>query len=121
MTATDAAEVLSVLRAIGPEDPAELVGSGWRDTYAGNVTWTFRGWTIVVFNDCMDWDYLDSVTAPDGRTWDFDEMTDEVAYWEPEMDDRRRYWTDASIAAWPTLTSWHADQMPRGQPPTPTD
>lgn len=26
-----------------------------------------RGWTVTIFYDCGDWDYVDSVTAPDGR------------------------------------------------------
>lgn len=95
MTEAETAEILAVLNAISPEAPAELVGSGWRETYAGNVTWTFRGWTVVVFNDCMGWDYLDAVTAPDGRRWDFDEMADLVRFWTPAMDERR----------WPSLES----------------
>lgn len=41
----------------------------WDDVYAGNVTFaTSSGWRFVVFNDCMEWDYVDSVIAPDGRT-----------------------------------------------------
>lgn len=37
------------------------------EVWAGNVTYhTPRGWTIVVFNDCMSWDYIDDAITPDG-------------------------------------------------------
>jgi hypothetical protein len=41
------------------------------EVYAGNVGYrTSNGWTIVVFNDCAEFDYVDSVIAPDGRECD---------------------------------------------------
>ena len=92
MTEAESVEAIAILNAIGADEPADLVGEGWRDTYAGNVTWTFRGWTIVVFNDCMDWDYIDTIVATDGRRWEFEEMSDPVKFWHP-----------TSTAGWPTL------------------
>jgi hypothetical protein len=29
------------------------------------------GWILAVFNDVGEWDYLEDITSPDGRTWDF--------------------------------------------------
>jgi hypothetical protein len=92
MTDAEATEALSILNAIGSGDPAVLVGEGWRDTFAGNVTWTFRGWTITVFNDCNSWDYIDHVIAPDGRRWNYDDMAELVRFWNP-----------SSEAGWPSL------------------
>lgn len=44
------------------------VGRTADEVYAGDVTYrASNGWTLVVFNDCNDWDYLDSAVAPDGR------------------------------------------------------
>lgn len=35
--------------------------------YCGNVCYELsNGWKVQVFNDCGEWDYVDSVTAPDG-------------------------------------------------------
>lgn len=87
VTEAEASEVVALLASISAADPAEIVGRSWTEAYAGNVTWTFRGWTIVVFNDCMSWDYLDEVIAPDGRRWDYDEMADEVRFWVPTTAD----------------------------------
>jgi hypothetical protein len=42
------------------------------ETFAGNVgAKTSDGWVVVCFIDCNDWDYVDSVVAPDGRVWEF--------------------------------------------------
>lgn len=39
--------------------------------WAGNVTYTTKdGWTIVVFNDCCSFDYIDSITDPSGQKWE---------------------------------------------------
>jgi hypothetical protein len=46
-----------------------------RDIYCGNCTFeTSDGWTIVIFNDCDEWDYIDHVTDPDGDTATFDDF-----------------------------------------------
>lgn len=57
-----------ILTAIG-EDP--------QDVYAGNCHYeASNGWRVVVFNDCGEWDYLDGMEAPDGRTIDFNALAD---------------------------------------------
>jgi hypothetical protein len=92
MPAGEIAEILAVLNAIDAEHPAALVGDDWTEVFAGEVTWTFRGWNVVVFNDCNSWDYIDSITAPDGRRWDYDAMADIVKFWCP-----------SSVAGWTSL------------------
>lgn len=51
------------------------VGQLWKQVYAGNVVFRIGGYQVVIFNDCDELDYVDSATAPDGRTADFDEWT----------------------------------------------
>ena len=75
MSAITEDELLAVLDAVesGRVDVV-AVGRSWHDVFAGEVTFrTSDGWTLVVFNDCDAWDYLDSATAPDGRTFDHDD------------------------------------------------
>ncbi len=63
-----AAEALEFLRAVEsgavtlePESEPQMI-------YAGNVEYeASNGWTIVVFNDCNEWDYIDTIEAADGR------------------------------------------------------
>jgi hypothetical protein len=39
----------------------------WDHVYAGNVAFRLgNGWIVVVFNDCDEWDYIDSIILPDG-------------------------------------------------------
>jgi len=46
-----------------------------QDIYAGNVPYTAsNGWHITIFNDVNEWDYIDKIRTPDGRTLDFDAM-----------------------------------------------
>jgi len=69
-------EVAGVLRRVARgEIPIALVEPAhtWTDIYAGDVAFTAGGWRIVIFNDCMELDYVDSATAPDGRHADFED------------------------------------------------
>ena len=73
-------EVAAVLRkvvageiAITLADPS----STWAEVYAGDVEFFAGGWSITFFNDCMELDYVDSATAPDGRRSEFDEWSNE--------------------------------------------
>jgi hypothetical protein len=38
----------------------------------GDIGFIVDGWRIVFYNDCDSLDYVDSVTAPDGRVAEFD-------------------------------------------------
>ncbi|MFL5538685.1 MAG: hypothetical protein ACJ8J0_06810, partial [Longimicrobiaceae bacterium] len=39
---------------------------------------TLDGWKFVVFDDAAEWDYFDSITTPQGRTFGFDEISDHM-------------------------------------------
>jgi hypothetical protein len=70
------AEVLAVLRAIEAGDELVALADGRFDNmYSGDVPYDCsNGWTLIVFSDCGEWDYLDSVILPDGTRlglWDF--------------------------------------------------
>ena len=46
-----------------------------QDIYAGDVIYaTDVGWEITIFNDCNDWDYIDSIRLPSGKRYDFDSL-----------------------------------------------
>lgn len=61
----------------------------WHEIYCGDMTFTTAsGWTIVVFNDCDSWDYIDHLVAPDGRMFDFDDLPQEIQFWYPEKWER---------------------------------
>jgi hypothetical protein len=69
-------ELLEFLKAIEAGtillQPEECIP---QDIYAGNVPYTAsNGWRITIFNDCNEWDYVDHVIAPDGRSLSFDEI-----------------------------------------------
>ena len=45
--------------------------------YAGNVRYTAsNGWRMVIFNDANEWDYIDAVETPDGRSLDYHAIDD---------------------------------------------
>ena len=60
-------------RVIRRELKMVCIGASWKDIYAGNVRVRIGGYDQVIFNDCDELDYVDRVTAPDGREGDFDE------------------------------------------------
>lgn len=59
-------------KAIRREVKIVAIGTSWKDVYAGNVRFRIGGYTVTIFNDCNELDYIDSATAPDGREGDFD-------------------------------------------------
>lgn len=101
MTPEEETEARSELEKVSASYRAELVfptgvvdgHSGW---YCGIWEWkTPAGWSVCVFNDCAEWDYLESITAPDGREWHypFNEtgnelrcMTKALADWKPTFE-----------------------------------
>ena len=59
-------EILDVIRAIEAGTIAVTKSDPWN--YEGNdcpVFTTSTGWRFVVFNDVDEWDYFESVTAPE--------------------------------------------------------
>lgn len=85
-------QAIAAMESATAERPAVLVGDTWDEVFAGNVTFTVAGWTVAIFNDCGGWDYIDEITAPDGRRFDYDEMPDVVRFWQP-----------SNVAGWPSV------------------
>lgn len=61
--------------AKGWAKPRPTWGYGWDSGHCGDIAYEVNGWKIVVFWDCGDWDYIDSVIAPDGRKAGFEDFT----------------------------------------------
>jgi hypothetical protein len=62
-------------------------GQTWDRAYSGNMTFRFgNGYRLLVFNDCGEWDYVDSYIAPDGTRTEVDDWGDSLALfdWEPK-------------------------------------
>jgi hypothetical protein len=69
-------EIADLLRQVGRgEVAARLVepGCSWEQVYVGNVEFDISGYRVVIFNDCDELDYVDSVVTPDDRVGDFEE------------------------------------------------
>ena len=43
----------------------------WEKVYAGHVSYRVDQWTVVAFNDCDEFDYIEYMQTPDGRKGDF--------------------------------------------------
>jgi DNA-directed RNA polymerase subunit RPC12/RpoP len=75
MAGISEAELMDFLRAIEGGEVSLRPEFDPQDIYAGNVSYmASNGWRVTVFNDCNEWDYIDSVAAPDGRSLDFDSI-----------------------------------------------
>lgn len=69
-----------------------------QDIYAGDVPYTAsNGWRITIFNDCNEWDYVDQVIAPDGRSLSFDEIEDLMSVAREYTPDIEVSWTRYGI------------------------
>jgi hypothetical protein len=67
-------------KAIRREVKVVALGESWNDVYAGNVRFHIGDYTVVIFNDCNELDYVESATAADGREGEFD------AWWFANLD-----------------------------------
>jgi hypothetical protein len=62
-------------------------GETWEQAYgAGNLRFRFgNGIRIVVFNDCGEWDYIDSYIEPDGTRTEAEWLENPLLLnWEPK-------------------------------------
>jgi hypothetical protein len=62
-------------------------GQTWDEAYSGNMSFLFgNGYRLVVFNDCGEWDYVDSYIAPDGTEMDVEYfgLPSLLFDWEPK-------------------------------------
>lgn len=67
--------------SIKTEGPAD-----WEEQYCGlMVFYLGNGFTVVVFNDCNFWDYIEYVVAPDGRVEERSLLLDK---WTPKHPER---------------------------------
>jgi hypothetical protein len=64
-------------------------GPDWDGAWCGPVTFkTPSGWTFVIFNDCDEWDYLETVIAPTGERFEYlHGMPVDLGNWEPKNED----------------------------------
>jgi hypothetical protein len=68
-------ELLAFLRDI---EEGRITLTTWkdpRDEWGDTEYSASNGWTITVFNDCGEWDYIDSVKTNDGRSIYFDDLS----------------------------------------------
>ncbi|HKD82575.1 MAG TPA: hypothetical protein VKH81_22990 [Candidatus Angelobacter sp.] len=86
-------ELLEFLKAIEEGTiPLQPEGCIPQDIYAGNVPYmASNGWRITIFNDCNEWDYVEHVITPDGRSLSFDEIDDLMSV-------AREYTPDVEVA-----------------------
>ncbi len=88
----------------GTGNSPNVRGGRWRRTFCGvggrrdmgrglrkNICFRFgNGFGLVVFNDCGEWDYIDSYIAPDGTRTEADWFeTPLLLNWEPKHFARR--------------------------------
>jgi hypothetical protein len=57
-----------------------------------------NGWTVVVFNDCGDWDYIDSVITDTGERFEF-RLVEHWCNWQPSNPERWG-WRRTTFSGW---------------------
>jgi hypothetical protein len=78
------AEVMTFLQAIERGDITLSSEEDPQMIYTGLVRYlASNGWSITVFNDCNEWDYVDTIDTTDGRTLDFDDMPKSLKNYRP--------------------------------------
>ena len=82
-------EVNALLRKVGRGEITPHLANpeyGWAEVFAGDVEYIVDGWKVVVFNDCDDFDYIDSVVAPNGRKGEFEDWCGDGENWNQPDD-----------------------------------
>ncbi|HYD26939.1 DUF7693 family protein [Brevundimonas sp.] len=80
-------EAVAQVRAMATGDVTFTLERSWADVFCGNVVARLaNGWTVEIFNDCDDLDYVDVVVAPDGRRSTFEDWLG------PDDGGRDRFW-----------------------------
>ncbi|MES2788115.1 MAG: hypothetical protein V4719_00740 [Planctomycetota bacterium] len=62
--------------ARGKATPRPVGGEYWEGGHCGEITYLIDEWTVVVFWDCGDWDYISEVTGPCGMYADYEDFAD---------------------------------------------
>jgi hypothetical protein len=68
-------EALALLKSIESGEVKVTPVNGppeYFDVYASYTTPC--GWSLCVFNDVGEWDYLESIKSPDGREWNYSDV-----------------------------------------------
>jgi hypothetical protein len=77
-------ELLALYAAIASGDVRLTALQDPQEVYAGNVVYACsNGWTLTIFNDANEFDYVDKVSSPDGRDAWFDELEGTQGDWVP--------------------------------------
>lgn len=90
MTTID--EALAVLEAVCRGEVTATPRETPKEIYAGDVVYDLsNGWQVIVFNDCGEWDYVDSMTSPDGTRFesfpeDYNQDPLKIAWWQPKCE-----------------------------------
>jgi len=107
-------EILDVIDAIESGTVAVIKSDPWN--YEGNdcpVFTTSSGWRFVVFNDIDEWDYFESISAPDGRKIRrSDEMPTVRNYW-PKSNEALKRWGFDDEEARRCLAATARERRPR--------
>jgi hypothetical protein len=70
-------ELSRFLKAVEDSSVSLVPEQEAQNVYAGNVSYiASNNWRIVVFDDANEWDYIDSITTSDGRTFDRDALSE---------------------------------------------
>ena len=90
-----------------------LGGQTWDEAYSGNMQFRFaNGFGLLVFNDCGEWDYIDSYIAADGtRTEVIVPNLSETLIHDPSLLD----WEPKHFARWGITTGYLNKPLPADQ------
>ena len=104
-----AQEVVAMCEAVDAgELPVELEGGeAWDQAYSGNMQFRFgNGIRLLVFNDCGEWDYIDSFVALDGTRTEMDPWGDALLLFD---------WEPKHFARWGITTGYLNEPLPVDQ------
>jgi hypothetical protein len=52
--------------------PTRVTKESWEEQFSGNQVFNVGGWTLEIFNDCGEADYIDKATSPSGEVREYD-------------------------------------------------
>jgi hypothetical protein len=90
-------------------------GETWDKAYSGNMSFRFgNGIRILVFNDCGEWDYIDSYIAADGARTEV--IVPDVTEAQAEAEDPSLFdWEPKHFARWGITTGYLNEPLPADQ------
>jgi hypothetical protein len=108
-------DIMAMCEAVDAgELSVELEGdTTWDVAYSGNMTFRLgNGIRLVVYNDCGEWDYIDSYIAADGtRTEVIVPNLSETLIHDPSLLD----WEPKHFARWGVTTGYLNEPLPPDQ------